>query len=395
MIATAKMRAALCALAMAAVAAAFSPGLMRPQASAGLTISVGTCHNLNPAVTQSALTAVRSDDRPWDQISSVLVTPGPTVTANAGTFSVSYSQLEVAITTCATALPTFPDPTTGDVTAQWLACFDPGTSMPIATAPDGVLIGHGAGGLPLFDGPYPSNQGYRFCGWASQSAGANDYGVAVYDPVGAYAEYDRADLVDSTLTATTVTPATWTIGGGAVVVNLYIPYDWVVTTPSGSGSFTTVDPILTAGATVGNFVAQTQGGPPGVVQPASAHCTPGIQTQSAALCTPAVNGLQSLTPVDWAPGSEWCVMVNVGCAMYATGGFADGYDLSSDVKSKPAATVVPLNVSQPCLGPSQSCIASQPPTYSFDYGRFLDPVMTSPPFSATRRYLPDGASFTA
>lgn len=135
------------------------------------------CHNLNPLTSESVVTAVPDNTRPWVQIQSANVTPGA---------SVFNGVVEAAITVhlCG-AIPFFPVASAGDLGAAWYVCFSPATN------------------------PSPT---HRACAWTTVRAGLGiAYGVASWD-----------QFVGYTPSTTAVTAATAT----GATITMYLPYLW-------------------------------------------------------------------------------------------------------------------------------------------------------------------------
>jgi hypothetical protein len=377
------------ALAAGMAAGWASPGPLHASANFG-------CKNLDPIKSQNALTAtIDTAGRPWDQIQSVAVSAGPTLAGiNEGSYgsaSASIPQLAIAVTTCATAKPSFPAVvgTESDSGANWNACFelDPGASIAGGGAGlNGTQIGFNpdpGAGNPINDGPFPPSQGWRFCSFATINAGlADDSGVATFDVIGQYNQDDLAVMKDNGLgtasVKSTISPATYTINGsGFLVVTMYVPYSLVITTPdpglpgNGNSNITTVEPWIATGNSLSDMVPD-----------ANASVQVGLPSQ---VCTPAgcFQNLEGLTTsVSWLPGSESCTTPIASCSKEA----GSGLDLGLSPVDFPIGGLrVPVNPLEPCAGTAGTCIAVQhgtttggtPWTYTFDYGRLYPGVIAA------------------
>jgi hypothetical protein len=386
------------AILTAGVAAGYAGGAPITAHASTLQTIAGQCHSLNPQTTLNALTATNDDARPWDMVGSVTVNGGFTAPDGG-------AELQIVIETCATAAPSFPNTATGDVGAQWQACYYTDQANPLNSAPNGIQVGTAADGNPLYDGPYEASQGWRYCAWASINAGvSNDWGVAYYDQIGQYTFLDRANLVANNLSTKTVSDASFGIdGNGKFAVTIYAPYNWTSTAqaaaPSGSiVNVTTSSPTIVPGHSVNDMVASAEAAQ-NVGLPSNT-CTPVVVN-----CFQGLAGL--LTTVSYAPGFENCSTPVIGCTKTA----GSGYDIGLSPIGFPLGAVeVPVNPLAPCLGTAGTCIASQhttgvpPSSYTFDYGRlFPGPVApsgaldsTGVPYTATGQYQDyPGDTFTA
>jgi len=386
------------AILTAGVAAGYMGGAPITAHAATLQTIAGQCKSLNPQTTLNALTASNDNARTWDMMRNVTVNGGFTAPDGG-------AELQIVIETCATSAPSFPNTATGDVGAQWQACYYSDQTNPLNSAPNGIQVGTAADGAPIYDGPYPANQGWRYCAWATRNAGvADDWGVAYFDQIGQYTFLDRANLVANNLTTKTVTDASFAIdGSGFFAVTVYAPYNWTSTTqaaaPSGSiVNVTTSSPTIVASKSVNDMVASGEAAQ-NVGLPSNT-CTPVISQ-----CFQGLVGL--LTTVSWAPGFEDCSPVVIGC----TKTLGSGYDVGLSPIGFPLGAVeTPINPLAPCLGASGLCIASQrnvgvpPSSYTFDYGRLFPGLVpgsgaldaSGADYSGTGQYLDySGDSFTA
>lgn len=388
------------ALLTAGVAAGYAGGAPITAHAATLQTIAGQCHSLNPQTTLNALTASNDDTRPWDMVGSVTVNGGFTAPDGG-------AELQIQIETCATAAPSFPNTATGDVGAQWQACYYSDQTNPLNSAPNGIQVGTAADGSPIYDGPYPANQGWRYCAWATINAGvSNDWGVAYYDQIGQYTFLDQANLYTyvGTTKTNTIDNASFGIdANGKFAVTVYAPYNWTSTAdaPAPSGSIvhvTTSSPTIVAGHSVNDMVASAESAQ-NVGLPNNT-CTPVVVN-----CFQGLVGL--LTTVSFAPGYENCTTAVIACSKTPGSGFDIGL---SPIGFPLGAVEVPVNPLAPCLGASGLCIAQQhsvgppPSSYTFDYGRlFPGPVAASSaldstgvPYTATGQYQDyPGDSFTA
>lgn len=300
----------------------------------------GSCINdpaldaLNPVVAQSDLTAEIDVSRPWADISGAVC--GNDAAAVLATVKGNVTEASFNIPLAA-PIPNFPTPG-GDTGITFEACSD--MNGPLAAGPTQIGVGHR--GEPIFDGPYPPSQGWRYCTYASlQVAAPLDYGVEIVDPVGDSMFVDFVALRDTAGNATITAPLG--IAPGSNQVTLYLPDTLVyqvdaVAPPFRGLPHNFVEPFLAPmGGTgvVGNasvftkmviavtlpFPICVNTSPPGI------GCN-GSQTIGPILGVAAFDD----RPSDWAPGSITCPFFpNVTSCAPGNGGnpaaVHNGYDL--------------------------------------------------------------------
>ena len=374
-------------------------------ASTSLTINHGACHNLNPVATQNALTAVRSDDRPWAQISSFTMAGGA-------------SKATITFNLCG-SVPSFPvasGSAAGDTGVQWIVCFKDDNS-PMMQDNNGTQTGVDPVTGAVYDGPYPSDDGWRVCAWAAVNAGVPGVtsGVATWDQVGHY------NFFDQSLLGFPFTPATVSSG----TVTMTFPYTWTISRGDGLGhNVTANEPWVTPGDTLGAVTASahiaTDVGLPSPV------CLPpnSIGPVSACGIVGPIQGLASrLVMADWAPGFEYCdPLFNVAgnnianpVSCHKTGdlgdGFANGFDLGlaapywllggivSPVDHFDPVGTVDVANRPPCVPPAIGSNTCSVTGYRFVYGREFTGVLPVPIdgllYSGTAQYLDGGDSLVA
>ena len=221
---------ALSALALVAGGLVFTPTL---KASAALCISEPANNAVNPITTQVSgdFAAAIDNTRPYSDITSPTVNicsnrdaASITTTNEKGVAGVIH---EASFTfQVAGAIPTTFPTAAGDVGVSLTACVD----VSGALGSSAVQIGVGHRGGPIFDGPYPATQGYKYCTWWSRQLGlADDWGTAVFTPEGIFNQTSHLNLHDTGCVvpncATAVAPVT-TITAPSVsgsTATLYLP----------------------------------------------------------------------------------------------------------------------------------------------------------------------------
>ena len=305
--------------------------------------SVGSCGHIaiDPELTANSLTAFPSAlPRQYAEMTGLSVAAGP------ATPKFGIPQVAISLTTCA-AQPSWPVTATGDAGVQFQVCLDPPQSTSRVTgAPQ--LIGYGHRGGPIYDGPYPASQGYKFCaladfGVGGDSGGRTQYGTAWWDPTANYTFLDHAsNQLD-------ISAPVW----AGNTVTMYLPYTWAwniglgLPNPPFDGSGKIMEEkVLQAGDNVTNVVA-TAGvsfdvGVPAQVAP-NGICVTQLDT--------CIGGLLGLTAnVDWLPGQEYCPGTIAGLPEPAVGCINDGmgFDLGLSPVELPGAQAVPTcaNINQ-------------------------------------------------
>ena len=370
-------------------------------ASAGVTINHGGCHNLDPVTTQNAITAARSDDRPWAQISSVDVNP-----------SAASGEVWFTVHICGT-IPSFPDAANGDTGVQYNVCFKDDNS-PMMKDGNGVNVGADPVTGALFDGPFPGDDGWRVCAWAAENAGVPGftYGVSTFDQIGQYNFFDQSQLVGLTAPS---------FSGGGLWLTFHFPYIWTVTEGDGLGNLVTIhEPWISANdpltaITASAQVSATVGLPSPVCVPPSA-----VGPVPACGIAGPIQGLVGLlSTVDWAPGYEYCdplttvaghpVANPTSCHKTGDTGdaFADGNDLGLSPVDWPVGAlrspvdhfdpVGTVDVANQLPGPPSATTSAT--GYQFVYGREFPGLLPVPVdgnlYTGTSQYLDGGDSATA
>jgi hypothetical protein len=322
-----------------AMGALYSSGITLVHASS-VSFTDATGDVLDPLLTQNRLVAVPSSTpRGYADITNTSV--------NAAGGDVSF-----AVTT-ATAVPTFPQ-TNGDTGIEYNACFDVPSAENISKGP--VQVGTGHHGAPIFDGPYNSSYGWKVCAWYSAQAGGlaniTDYGVSIFDPVGQYLFFDKAQLTNVVAASYSGTTATF-----------HFPYTWITTLPPPAPpeqgiARTESRTFLATGESANNLTisAQVYAGVTSPIGP-----TPNLPILGS------INGVGGLlTTVDWSPGRQVCSTAVVSCTNDDGGsGKGNGYDLGLVPVGYPfgaAQDCDPNNLLASCPVPSTTGANGQPPT---------------------------------
>jgi hypothetical protein len=161
-------------------------------------------------------------------------------------------------------IPVFPNATTGgaDAGLQLRTCVDPNSV--IASAPEYVRTNGDAS--PVYEGPFPPSQGYRYCTFVNISGGtggnAVSWGTGVWDPAGGLIDVrDSSRLRDLHGVATISRPSA-NIGSvatgfaGATQITYYLP-DSVITAAYTSsvdfGDWLWVEPFIRGGSSVADW----------------------------------------------------------------------------------------------------------------------------------------------
>jgi hypothetical protein len=174
---------------------------------------VGSGIGLDPVLSRSDLTATPSVSYNWAGICGF--TGGGAIAPDGGA--------EAAFTIGLGPLPPFPT-AAGALGVTVMACAD--MSAPIASQP--VVIGTDHRGRPVFDGPYPPEDGYKWCTWATLQSGAPlDYGVGIYDSNGIFSAYDYPELATGDMSS----PSGFATGSSSVTLYLPKTFTFLVDAP--------------------------------------------------------------------------------------------------------------------------------------------------------------------
>jgi len=119
-------------------------------------------------------------------------------------------------------IPTFPTLSRGDTGMTLTACAD--ANGPIGTSVEKIGVGHR--GQNIYDGPYPAEDGYKYCVDASLQLGPTggqllDYGVETFNPNGNFFFTDYPLLKNAAGTPTITPPLGMT--ATSTSVTLYLP----------------------------------------------------------------------------------------------------------------------------------------------------------------------------
>ena len=299
---------------------------------------VGGCGKIarDPNLATSSLTAFPSAlPRSYAEMTAITIAAGP-ITPLFGS-----PQGDFTLTTC-TPQPSWPSTASGDAGVEFKVCLDPAQAQAITRTPQ--VIGHGHDGRPIYDGPYPSSQGWKFCTFADFGVGGGtgglvDYGLCWWDPIGIPSCVHASNQPDMTRP-----------GWAGNAVNLYFPYTWRwviaeltdLNPPLDGSAKTMAEPVLGAGDSPSNVVATASasfdaGVPPSIAP--NGVCAPTPVQQPA-----CVGGITSITGLlDTIPGTQYCPGVVAGLPEPAVGCINDGlgYDLGLNPVSVPGAQAVP------------------------------------------------------
>jgi len=329
------------AVGLVAVGALAGAG-MTPVHAASSTFTDATGDVIDPLLSQNMMIAPRSTAaRPYADITNVSVA----VSTGVVNFTVTVNG----------NVQTFPV-ANGDAGVEINACFDIPGNEAIANGPVKVGVGHH--GAPVFDGPYNSRYGWKACAWVNASAGGtsniDDCGVALFDPIGQYTFFDKAQITNSGFTCPPVT--------GHSSFTFQFPDTWITLAapplPTEQGvqrheSRT----FLSSGDVVSNLTVSSQVTanvtlPTTVCEPVECSLLGPIQ---------GVGGL--LITVDWAPGRQYCDPPFTSCVNDDGGsGAGNGYTLGTVPLGFPAGAIQdcdPNNLQASCPPPSTT---GNPPT---------------------------------
>jgi hypothetical protein len=329
------------AVGLVAVGALAGTGLTPVHASSSSFTDV-TNDVIDPLLAQNTMVAPRSTNpRLYADLTSVNVTSAGGVV----TFTVTVNG----------NVPTFPV-SNGDAGVEINACFDIPNARPIANGP--VVVGTGHHGAPVFDGPYNSRYGWKVCAWVNASAGGtaniDDCGVALFDPIGQYTFFDKAQITNAGFICPPVT--------GHSSFAFQFPYTWTTiveppSTPEQGIVRHENRTFLASGDVVSNLTVSSQVTanvtlPSPVCEPVECNLVGPIQ---------GVGGL--LITVDWAPGRQYCDPPFTSCVNDDGGSLeGDGYTLGTVPLGFPAGAVQDCDAGNPeasCPVPSTT---GNPPT---------------------------------
>ena len=124
------------------------------------SLNASGCGNaVDPVLTENALTIVQNTTEPWGGIKSATLSNG-----GATLSTPAVNQVKVQIVTCGN-IPTFGTPAAGaDSGINYTLCTDISNGAGDAGGAYPVVIGSGHRGGPIYDGPYPASQGWKYCG---------------------------------------------------------------------------------------------------------------------------------------------------------------------------------------------------------------------------------------
>jgi hypothetical protein len=281
---------------------------------------LGSGIGLDPVVSRSDLTATPSPSYYWAAVCGF--TPGHATAPNGGAEDSFQINLGAPLPAFPTARP--------DLGVTFIACAD--VSGAIDTMPVQVGVNHR--GQPVFDGPYPEEDGYKVCAFATTQVGKPlDYGVELSDPNGVFTAIDYPSLVTTGGVPTISAPTG--IAEGTQQVTLYLPDTWTYLIdppppPLQGVARNFSEPVLD-GTTNNAFVATQVG----------------LETSGPIL------GIAGLLPISgWAPGVLYCAVIANSipnpntCFEDSTGGYRNAVDLGV-LPLPPAEHAVPT----PCVDP--------------------------------------------
>ena len=310
----------------------------------------GSGIGLDPRESVNDFTATGSPDYNWAGVCGFSIAVG--VAAPDGGPEVAYTiNLDAP-------LPAFPTGN-GDTGVTISACAD--VNGPVGGGP--VQVGVGLRGEPVYDGPYPAEDGYKYCTWASNQAGTPfDYGVAIYDPANGFRSYDYPSLQSAAGMSTISAPSNL-LGPGTTSVTLYLPRTFTFRPTIGvSHSYSE----QMTGAPSNDFVFTAIAPQPTLPFPVCVNQTPlGIACNGNQLFGP-VFGIGGSSPSGisgWAPGFVICG-TPITCATGGTGGFQNAVDLGVDPaergKPTPCADAMDIPIAPDCaviVGPNTAYIS--------------------------------------
>lgn len=305
-------------------------------AHAGSGCVTGSGIGLDPIISQSDLLATPSAAYNWAGVTSFCVT-------NPGTAALSGNP-EADITINTGTLPAFPDGR-GDVGFTATACSD--VTGPMASAPQQIGINHR--GQPVFDGPYPPEDGYKVCSYVTHQVGSSDdYGLEFFDPTGNFTFFDYPELCDlSGATAAPCGKGAPTIMPpkiGANSITLHLPQNLKYTVnppapPLHGIARNWSEPITTGTPNLQNtFVLMQVQAEANLPMPVCVNLNPpGISCNGNELVGPIFGVAGLLVTSGWAPGQIACNnLLSAGgesipnpatCSSSGTGGFGNAVDL--------------------------------------------------------------------
>jgi hypothetical protein len=315
--------------------------------------TVGSGVGLDPIISQSDFLATPSNSYTWAGVSCFTTAAATAPDGGA----------EVAVTaTLAAPIPSFPT-ARGDIGFTLTACAD--MSGTIASAPEQIGVGHR--GQPVFDGPYPPEDGYKWCTDVVVQAGTPiDYGVEIFNPNGNFFFTDYPSLVTTSGTATITAPTG--MATGSTSVTLYLPktFSFHVNPPAPplqGTPRTFVEPMI-SGSSSNVFVLTQVNAEATLPFPVCVNLTPpGISCNGNQIVGPIFGIVGLLVTSGWAPGSIQCGLLPGGLPNPLTCSVLPGAN-AVDLGILP----LPPNaqaISTPCVDPLDSPIvdcATEGPT---------------------------------
>ena len=284
-----------------------------------------TGDELNPIVSQSDFLADADNSRGYADITQVC--------GNSAGGTADGIQEASFTFTLASPLPSFPT-LAGDAGISLTACVD--ATGAIAFGPVQIGVGHRGG--PIFDGPYPPSQGWKYCAFASLQAGSPvDYGVETFDPVGSFTFFDFPELTDPNAGNAATISAPTGLSAGSNTVTIFLPDTLVFhvnppTPPLKGVARADSEPFINPAAGISNALAITQ--VQAVVSlpfPVCVNANPvGISCNGNQIVGPIQGIVGILATSDWAPGKIVCTTLGnpLTCsASAAPSGQANNLDL--------------------------------------------------------------------
>src|SRR5258708_3506406 len=249
--------------------------------------------------------------RPYADIPSACATANGVVTSEGRPETVFQIQVVGSI-------PGFPTSSDGDLGITFEACVD--VNGPLAYTP--LQIGFGHHGEPVFDGPYPPSQGWKYCAFATTTLVDQAlrlppiYGVEILDPAGGRTDVDGARLHDTQGLATITPPVG--LAPGSTMVTLYLPDVLAyrvdaVPPPLVGAPRTFVEPFLEQGSTITNMSVRTTDAVKAALP--FPECVDNTDPYDPTHCSGGqgqmIGPIQEVAPLpapveDWAPGRIIC-----------------------------------------------------------------------------------------